>query len=145
MGQAVHGMSCPWAGLSMGRLVQGASCSWGRAVHGGELYMGRAVHGMRCHGASSLGASFDGVSCPGIQIQPTSKVMRWFPFISILEPPFLPRVLSTSYAAEIGDQFHATNQRGASSYQSDNRGAIPSYQPRTASSLQPASGVAVPT
>jgi hypothetical protein len=59
MGPVVHGVSCPWGELSLGRVVPGvrvvpgASCPWG------ELSLGRVVHGASCRGAS-----FDGTSCP---------------------------------------------------------------------------------
>ncbi len=58
MERVVHGASCPWGELSVGRTVRGANCPWGelsvgRTVHGascpwGELYVGRAVHGANC-------------------------------------------------------------------------------------------------
>jgi hypothetical protein len=48
MGRHVHGASCPWGELSVGRIVRGASC-----------------RGTSFCAASCRGASFDGASGPG--------------------------------------------------------------------------------
>jgi hypothetical protein len=57
MGLVVHGTSCPWGELSVGRTVHGAT--WG------ELSVGRTVRGESCRGASCRGASCRGARCRG--------------------------------------------------------------------------------
>jgi hypothetical protein len=89
MVRVVHGASCPWGELFvgrvvMGRVVHGASYPWGelsmgRVVHEGELSMGRVVHRVSCRGAS-----FDGASCPWGEWSGNRMVSLAYPIQGIL-------------------------------------------------------------
>jgi hypothetical protein len=47
MGRIVHGASCPWGELSVGRVVRGVKCPGGDCPWG-EMSVGRNVRGAKC-------------------------------------------------------------------------------------------------
>jgi hypothetical protein len=72
MGRVVHGASCPWGELSVGRTVCGGNCPLGRTVRGancpwGELSVGRIARGANCPWGRPLGSlEYEGVFHSGI-------------------------------------------------------------------------------